>query len=52
MAVCLLELGTKDDLKEASKLMGKVSGLRQKIAGKSIPVEVSTSNTMEDVSAR
>jgi len=39
MAVCLLELGTKDDVEEASKLMGKVSGLRQKIAGKSIPVE-------------
>ena len=46
MAVCLLQLGTKDDIKEASKLMAKVPGLRQKIAGKSIPVEVSTRCTL------
>jgi len=40
MAVCLLEIGGTDNVKEASKLMEKVPGLRQKIAGKSIPLEV------------
>ena len=41
MAVCLLELCGNDAMKtEASRLMDKVPGLRQKIAGKSIPLEV------------
>jgi hypothetical protein len=42
MGVCLLELCVNDPAmrKEASKLMDKVPGLRQKIAGKSIPLEV------------
>jgi len=40
MAVCLLEIGGTDKVTEASKLMEKVPGLRQKIAGKSIPLEV------------
>jgi hypothetical protein len=40
MAVCLLEIGGADNIEEASKLMEKVPGLRQKIAGKSIPLEV------------
>jgi hypothetical protein len=44
MAVCLLELGSKDNVIEAAKLMEKVPGLRQKIAGKSIPVEVSAND--------
>lgn len=38
-AVCLLELGSDDQRAEAAKLMEKVPGLRQRIAGKSIPLE-------------
>lgn len=45
MAVCLLELGGEGNVIEATKLMDKVPALRQKIAGKSIPVEVSSSDT-------
>jgi hypothetical protein len=55
MAVCLLETAIVGDAskdndkdkkqnemkKEAEKLMGRVPELRQKIAGKSIPLEVS-----------
>lgn len=49
MAVCLLEsipsLNSEEEKEkhrsEAIKLMEKVPGLRQKIAGKSIPLEVS-----------
>jgi hypothetical protein len=37
MAICLWEVGKVD---EASALMVKVTGLRQKVAGKSIPLEV------------
>jgi len=40
MAVCLLEVGDEVQKQEAAKLMDKVPGLRQKIAGKSIPLEV------------
>lgn len=42
MAVCLLESSRADAVKkdEAAKLMAKVPSLRQKIAGKSIPLEV------------
>lgn len=53
MAVCLLEIADggkagdetkekerKEMKKEATKLMGRVPDLRQKIAGKSIPLEV------------
>jgi Protein of unknown function (DUF3808) len=42
MAVCLLEIAGEDVemQKEAAALMGKVPELRQKIAGKSIPLEV------------
>ena len=51
MAVCLLESGSEDSndgetkmkkqlKEEAAKLMVRVPGLRQKIAGKSIPLEV------------
>jgi len=48
MAVCLLEISKtdgdetkkKESIAEAAKLMEKVPGLRQKIAGKSIPLEV------------
>ncbi|KAF8890951.1 hypothetical protein BD779DRAFT_1515400 [Infundibulicybe gibba] len=40
MAVCLLEIGGSDKaVKEAAALLAKVPGLRQKIAGKSIPLE-------------
>lgn len=41
MAVCLLESARSDETKrrEAAKLMETVPGLRQKIAGKSIPME-------------
>jgi len=39
MAVCLLEIGGADNIREATKLMEEVPGLRQKIAGKSIPLE-------------
>jgi len=50
MAVCLLEstVGDERELKqrttEAIRLMEKVPGLRQKIAGKSIPLEVRSSH--------
>jgi hypothetical protein len=37
MAVCLWELGSTE---EAGELMNTVPSLRQKIAGKSIPLEV------------
>src|SRR5258705_446777 len=42
MGVCLLELSANNDgmKTEASKLMNRVPSLRQKIAGKSIPLEV------------
>ena len=50
MAVCLLDTGDDDDkdngkakkqrLEEAANLMARIPGLRQKIAGKSIPFEV------------
>lgn len=42
MAVCLLESpsSTEEDKQEAIRLMGTVPGLRQRIAGKSIPLEV------------
>jgi len=39
MAVCMLESGDKER-EEAVKVMERVQGLRQKIAGKSIPLEV------------
>ena len=42
MAVCLLEIGTSEqEKKDAVKVLAKVPSLRQKIAGKSIPLEVS-----------
>lgn len=42
MAVCLLESAGQDEAKrkEAAELMEKVPSRRQKIAGKSIPLEV------------
>ncbi|KAH9837579.1 uncharacterized protein C8Q71DRAFT_753294 [Rhodofomes roseus] len=38
-AVCLLELGDEKQREEAAKLMEQVPTLRQRIAGKSIPLE-------------
>ena len=40
MAVCTLEIGDEKEREEAIKAMERVQGLRQKIAGKSIPLEV------------
>ena len=42
IAACLLALGGEDNVKEASTFMEKVPKLTQRIAGKSIPLEVST----------
>ncbi|OBZ74848.1 Tetratricopeptide repeat protein 39B [Grifola frondosa] len=39
IAVCLLELGGDKNCEEAGSLMEKVPNLRQRIAGKSIPLE-------------
>ena len=42
MAVCILELAreNEEEKKQVARLMERVPGLRQKIAGKSIPMEV------------
>lgn len=40
MAVCLLEIGDEKQKEEAVMIMKKVPELRQRIAGKSIPLEV------------
>ena len=40
LATCLFDLGDADSKKEAAKLMKEVPDLRQRIAGKSIPLEV------------
>ncbi|KAI0338678.1 hypothetical protein BDW22DRAFT_1362776 [Trametopsis cervina] len=39
MAVCLLEVGGEKGVEEASELLRKVPDLRQRIAGKSLPLE-------------
>jgi Protein of unknown function (DUF3808) len=47
MAVCLLEIGSSDkEKKDAANVLEKVPSLRQKIAGKSIPLEVSLSTPL------
>lgn len=40
VAACLLQIGGEAERKEANKYIRKVEGLRQRIAGKSIPLEV------------
>lgn len=42
-AVCLLEVGGDKGKEEAKELLRKIPDLRQRIAGKSIPLEVSLS---------
>jgi hypothetical protein len=41
MAICLLHVGGEEGKKEAAVLFEDVPKLRQRIAGKSIPLEVS-----------
>ena len=41
-AVCLLELGGKENVEKASKFLDLVPGALNRIVGKSIPIEVST----------
>lgn len=52
MAVCLLQLGEAKQTEEAAKLMGLVAGRRQRIAGKSIPLEVRLHRTIIHVPFR
>ena len=40
LAASLLQIGGEDNVKEAHTLMEQVPGLTQRIAGKSIPLEV------------
>lgn len=48
IAACLLALGGEERLKEASEFMEKVPKLMQRIAGKSIPLEVSATKKISD----
>ena len=65
MAICLLEIGHEDEdsndvdakkkqslesKEEAARLMVRVPGLRQKIAGKSIPLEVRSQSHRNPIS--
>ena len=46
IAMCLVEMGGKENVQEAAGFLDKVPSVLQRIAGKSIPVEVSVASRL------